>query len=145
MIVSLAPKFPTITKIGGVDWLLEFQVEPDIEAYICDRLRKLSSTSHWYLYGYYKTSNGGFFIAPLEVEQMLVVSPNGSEESVSPQAAGIVATIFVMSDLRKLKQSELNDIASFDFDPRAQMARLYDVATTTMASTEGQKIVALID
>lgn len=60
-------------------------------------MRRLCSTYDGGYWNFYRLSNGGFFMAPNETEPMrLVWAMNWSDELVSAQVAGIVATLFAL-------------------------------------------------
>jgi len=55
------------------------------------------SGDHW---DYFELSNGGFYLTPLATNKtLLMASPNFAEENVSADAAGIIVTMFALTEL----------------------------------------------
>jgi hypothetical protein len=69
-----------------------------------DQLCPGYSGGYWH---YYKLSNGGFYMAPsVGTPLRLECEGNGFEGEFSADAAGIVATLFALSDLMTLSSDE---------------------------------------
>ena len=80
-------------------------------------MKKLSSDyngGHW---NFYELSNGGFFMAPSSDSQFNICVPgNQSESVVSPDAAGVIATLFALNQLMYIipeSSDDLENIVNF--------------------------------
>jgi hypothetical protein len=61
------------------------------------RLSPNYNGGYWH---FYTLSNGGFYLAPLLYGEMLLIVPgNVFSDTVSPDAAGIVATLFTLCQI----------------------------------------------
>ncbi|WP_131751197.1 MULTISPECIES: antirestriction protein [Legionella] len=70
------------------------------EGAIYDTLGSFSKTYQGGYWHFYELSNGGFYMAPAMDEPLRVFIPgNGYEGEVSADAAGIIATLFVLCSL----------------------------------------------
>ena len=83
------------------------------------------------VWSFYQLGNGGFFMAPDQVEGFTIHSPNGSETKMSAQAAGITACLFTYSHL------------SFKFDQLAE--RFHQLREFALGHPEAEAILAAID
>jgi len=48
---------------------------------------------------FYEVSNGGFYLVPEGVGRLEVSAPNGSQSPMSPEAAGMVATLYALCQM----------------------------------------------
>lgn len=70
------------------------------ERAVFEWLRRLCDTYHGGYWEYHAVSNGAYFMAPARSEPMrLQWALNWSNETMSPRAAGIVATLYGLSQL----------------------------------------------
>ena len=105
------------------------------EALVYDWMQALAPDYDGGYWEFYELSNGGFYMAPeLGCETIRIRCPgNFYDATMSPDAAGIVATLYALNALVwKTRKAELRDM----FD------RLRDYAGD---HTEGPKIFAAID
>lgn len=77
------------------------------ESLIFDWARNLSSDYHGGQWLFFSLSNGGFYAVPDRDDQMtVVVSTNGYEGTMSPDAFGLTVTLFALCQLAELTQSD---------------------------------------
>lgn len=125
---------------------LQYDGDLRAEVAVCQQFESLAGFSAP-LWDLFSLSNGGIFFAPRpdeDQEQLILHSPNSRVETVSFQAAGAVATLFVYSQLHSLNRSTsaVADIFGPHFNPTEHFRLLYDYASN---SSEARKILALID
>ena len=91
---------------------------------------------HW---NFYELSNGGFFMAPSSDSQFNICVPgNHSESAVSPDAAGVIATLFALNQLMYIipeSSDDLEKIVNF----------YYLLRDFAVEHQEGSKIISAID
>ncbi len=77
------------------------------ESLVYDWLGTLSKDYRGGYWNFYKLSNGGFYMAPERSDKLrLIVEGNWFDDELSPDAAGIVATLFALSQLANEFQDE---------------------------------------
>ena len=71
-------------------------------------MRRLCSSYNGGYWQFYCLSNGGYFMMPSGADSLRLVWPlNWSDEVVSPQAAGVVATLFALSEMMERGADDL--------------------------------------
>jgi hypothetical protein len=74
---------------------------------IFNTLRNLCSGYNGGFWNYYELSNGGFYMTPYLDENLeMFVAGNGYEGTLSADAAGIIASLYVVNELCWADQSE---------------------------------------
>jgi hypothetical protein len=104
------------TRISGTDWALSLgtrgvDAAEEIEIRICEQLREMSPNYTGGIIHYHALSNSGFFVAP-EGGAITIDSSNGRTETISSEAAGVVATLFVLNRLHRQQPSPQSPEAS---------------------------------
>nr|WP_280971440.1 antirestriction protein [Cupriavidus gilardii]WDE72679.1 hypothetical protein [Cupriavidus gilardii] len=105
-----------------------------VENAVYSQLRQLTADYGGGFWDYYDLSNGGFFMAPSGGDSMRLSNPmNYSDETMSAEAAGIVACMYVFGNL--------------SFDPRfRRLADKYHLLREfSLEHAEAAKIFSLID
>ena len=80
-------------------------LEPFIFGF-ADRLSPDYSGGNW---NFYALSNGGFFMAPVHDSQFRVLSENGYQGEMSPEALGITATLYAYGQIAARNQAANNE------------------------------------
>lgn len=92
-VTSAAERLRCLREVAGPHFIA-------LEHTVYDMLAMLSADYQGGFWHYYRLSNGGFYMAPSDTEQLrLVCEGNGFDGAVSADAAGLVATAMAYSHL----------------------------------------------
>ena len=101
---------------------------------VMDRLSASYSGGVW---DYWRLSNGGFFMSPRREDSMTIrVDGNFFEGEVSPQAAGIIATLFGLNWAMPRNQGKALDTMVKHFDLLRDYAFTHEEADAIFAALD---------
>ena len=98
-----------VAESARLDFLPKFFGEPLVirgEALVYSWLRNLSKDYTGGYWNFYEISSGGFYMAPVQEGDLPISCENGFEDTLTPDAAGIVATLYALCQLANESEND---------------------------------------